>query len=177
MMNKIIAFAGSNSKTSINKQLATYAANLIGDVEVEILDLNDFELPLYSVDSEIEKGVPDNAKRFLEHIKSTNGIVLSLAEHNGAYTSVFKNLMDWTSRLGGKLWNDKPMLVMSTSPGGRGGATVLEIANGYFKYMGGNVISTYSLPLFNSNFSNGEIVNKELDSLLKKSIEIFKKSL
>jgi len=28
-MKQIIAFAGSNSKTSINKQLATYAASLV----------------------------------------------------------------------------------------------------------------------------------------------------
>ena len=51
-MKKIIAFAGSSSRNSINKQLATYAANLFQNVEVEILDLNDYEMPVFSVDKE-----------------------------------------------------------------------------------------------------------------------------
>ena len=121
-MKKIIAFAGSNSKQSINKKLAEYVANQIEDVNTEILDLNDYELPIYGMDYEIAHGIPDNAKVFLDKIKSSDGIVLSLAEHNGAYASVFKNIFDWISRIDGKLWSDIPMLLMATSPGGRGGA-------------------------------------------------------
>ena len=45
-MKSIIAFAGSNSKQSINKQLAIYASSLVKDTSVSILDLNDFELPI-----------------------------------------------------------------------------------------------------------------------------------
>jgi chromate reductase len=40
---KIIAFAGSNSRNSINKKLVTYASTLFTGAQVEILDLNDFE--------------------------------------------------------------------------------------------------------------------------------------
>ena len=47
---KVLAFAASNSKKSINKQLVTYAAGLIDDAQVETLDLNDYELPLFSED-------------------------------------------------------------------------------------------------------------------------------
>ena len=50
---KIIAFGGSSSKNSINKQLATYAAHLFQNVEVEVLDLNDYEMPLFSVDKDV----------------------------------------------------------------------------------------------------------------------------
>ena len=131
-MKQIIAFAGSNSKQSINKQLASYAADLVSLAEVKHLDLNDFDLPIYSIDLENERGIPENAIKFLDIIKSADGIVLSLAEHNGAYASVFKNLFDWMSRIDGKLWNETPMLLMATSPGGRGGSTVLEIAKGRF---------------------------------------------
>ncbi len=84
-MKHIIAFAGSNSKTSINKQLAIYAASLVEGVEVAVLDLNDFELPIYSMDLELSDGIPDDAHKFLNIIKSTDGMVLSLAEHNGTY--------------------------------------------------------------------------------------------
>jgi chromate reductase len=172
-MKNIIAFAGSNSKTSINKQLATYAASLVEGTEVNVLDLNDFELPLYGMDYELSHGIPDNARKFLELIKSTDGIVLSLAEHNGTYTTVFKNLFDWMSRIDGKLWSDKPMLLMATSGGARGGATGLDIAKGRFGYMGGNIVGSFSFPSFNDNFSNGKINDEELNNQLLEEVEQF----
>lgn len=176
-MKNIIAFAGSNSKNSINKQLAGYAAGLVENASVNILDLNDFELPLYGIDYEIAHGIPDDAQKFLDTIKSSDGIVLSLAEHNGAYATVFKNIFDWMSRIDGKLWSDKPMLLMATSPGARGGATVLEIAKGRFPYMGGNIVSEFSLPSFNDNFSDGKLVNEVLNNQLKEAVSVLKSNL
>ena len=131
-MKNILAFAGSNSKTSINKQLVTFAGNTIDAVKLTVLDLNDFNLPLYGIDLENEKGIPKEAEAFFNHIKTTDGIILSLAEHNGAYATVFKNLMDWLSRIDGGFFNDKPVLLMATSPGERGGQSVLEIAKDRF---------------------------------------------
>lgn len=176
-MKKIIAFAGSNSKTSINKQLATYAVSLVEGAAVNILDLNDFDVPLYGIDLENEKGIPDNAKTFLEHIKTSDGIVLSLAEHNGAYAAVFKNLFDWMSRIEGKLWYDKPMLLMATSPGDRGGASVLDIAKDRFPRHDANIVEAFSLPSFGDNFSDGKVVNDELNLDLKEKVKAFQNSL
>ena len=176
-MKKIIAFAGSNSKESINKQLAAYASSLVSNVEVNILDLNDFELPLFGVDLEKKNGFPDNAKKFLDLIKSSDGIILSLAEHNGAYSTAFKNIFDWMSRIDGKLWSNKPMLLMATSPGARGGASVLGIAKNRFPFMGGNIVSEFSLPSFGDNFKDDKIVDSELNSGLLKSITTFRNKL
>ena len=176
-MKNIIAFAGSNSKNSINKQLATYAANQIDNAVIEVLDLNDYELPLYGMDHELEFGIPDNAKNFLNKIQVADGIVLSFAEHNGAYSAVFKNLFDWMSRIDGKLWNGVPLLLMATSPGARGGATVLEIAKGRFPYMGGNIVGTFPFPSFNENFKKGKITNETLKSDLNKQIKALENSL
>ncbi len=176
-MNTIIAFAGSDSKESINKQLAVYASSLVENTDVTVLDLNDFELPLYGMDYETAHGIPENAHKFLEQIKGSDGIVLSLAEHNGAYATVFKNIFDWMSRIDGKLWSDKPMLLMATSPGARGGATVLEIAKGRIPYMGGNIVADFSLPSFYENFSEGTITNEELNEQLKKQVDIFRNNL
>ena len=176
-MKNIIAFAGSNSKTSINKKLATYAASLVGNANTTVLDLNDFELPLYGIDYENEHGIPDNATTFLDYIKSSDGVILSLAEHNGTYSTVFKNLFDWMSRIDSKLWSEKPMLLMATSPGARGGATALEIAKGRFPYMGGNIVATFSLPSFGNNFSDGKIVNEDLNTSLLEEVKIFSEAL
>jgi NAD(P)H-dependent FMN reductase len=40
-------FGASSSKDSINKQLAAYAAGLFENASVEILDLNDYEMPIF----------------------------------------------------------------------------------------------------------------------------------
>lgn len=172
-MKKIIAFGASNSKESINKQLASYTANRVAGAEVEILDLNDFPLPIYGIDLENAEGIPANAQKFLDKIKAADGIVLSFAEHNGAYATVFKNLFDWMSRIDGKLWSEVPMFLMATSPGGRGGQTVLDIAAGRFPYMGGNIVAKFSLPGFGSNFTADGIADADLATSFEKELKAF----
>jgi NAD(P)H-dependent FMN reductase len=176
-MKHILAFAGSSSSTSINKQLARYASSLVDNAQATILDLNDYELPIYSSDLEKAQGIPENAHKFLEHIKNSDGIVVSLAEHNGAYSAVFKNLFDWMSRAVQKNFMNKPMLLMATSPGARGGLSVLEMAKDRFPRHDANVVATYSLPSFNDNFSDGKITNDDLNSELKSAVKTFKNSL
>jgi len=176
-MKQIIAFAGSTSKTSINKQLVTYTASLVDNAQATVLDLNDFSLPLFSVDLQKEQGIPDNALKFLDYIKNSDGIVVSLAEHNGAYSAAFKNIFDWMSRAEQKLFMDKPMLLMATSTGARGGASVLEIAKDRFPRHSAQVVATFSLPLFNDNFSDGKVSNDDLNSDLKSAVLTFKNSL
>ena len=107
----------------------------------------------------------------MNEIKDADGVVLSLAEHNGAYSTAFKNAYDWMSRIDGTLWSEKPMLLMATSPGARGGATVLEIAKGRFPYMGGNIIADLSFPSFFDNFKEGIIADENLNKRLQTAID------
>lgn len=176
-MKKIIALGASSSKNSINKTLAIHAASKISNATVAAIDLNDYVLPLYSVDAENEFGIPKEAHQVDEKIVCADGLVISLAEHNGSYTSVFKNLLDWLSRIDIKVWKDLPMLLMATSPGGQGGASVLTTAKTGFPYMGGNVVADFSLPSFYDHFSNTGITNKELATTLDEKVALFEKSL
>jgi NAD(P)H-dependent FMN reductase len=171
-MKKILAFGASSSKTSINKQFATYVANQFENSEIEILDLNNYEMPIYSVDREKENGIPALAQEFYSKIGSADLIVLSLAEHNGAYSSAFKNILDWASRINAKTFQQKPMLLLATSPGPRGGSSVLEIAKNRFPFQGADLKGSFSLPNFNENFNteNG-ITNPELKSELMKIVK------
>ncbi len=91
---KITCFVASSRRASINKQLVTYAAGLIEDAEVEILDLNDYELPLFSVDREAELGQPPLAQAFLGRIIEGDALVIAFAEHNGCYSAAYKNIYD-----------------------------------------------------------------------------------
>ncbi|MEZ4803033.1 MAG: NAD(P)H-dependent oxidoreductase [Gelidibacter sp.] len=176
-MKHILTFAGSNSSDSINKQLAMYAAGLVKEAKVTVLDLNDFDLPIYSKDLEAKKGIPENAKKFHNHIREAEGLVISLAENNGAYSAVFKNLFDWMSRYEQKVFLGKPMLLMATSPGGRGGASVLAMAKDRFPRHDAKIVAEFSLPLFNDKFSNGKITDSDFDKTLKEAVQQFQKEL
>jgi hypothetical protein len=69
------------------------------------------------------------------------------------------------------------MLLMATSPGARGGASVLEIAKNAFPRYGAIIKGTFSLPSFNDNFDvvKGRISNEELDKQLGEIVKNFLK--
>lgn len=160
-MKKILAFGASNSKTSINKSFAIYAARQVENAEVIVADLNDYASPLYSVDLEKEQGIDKNALRFYDLIKQADAIVVSLAEYNGLHTSAFKNLWDWLSRIPMEkpmnIWDGKPMFLLSTSPSRRPMNNVLKISKDIFPHFGAIIVADFYLPSFNHFFRNGQI--------------------
>lgn len=166
-MSQIIYFAGSSSKTSINRELAKYTAKRLGGDNIMGLDLNDYEAPLFSVDRE-NQGIPGVITDFLKVIRESDVIVLSLAEHNSNFTVAFKNIIDWCSRVDRHFWSDKTIFLLSTSPGKRGGQSVLELGKKIITRMGGRVKAEFSLPKFRDNFSLEDGI---LDEELKKSYE------
>jgi NAD(P)H-dependent FMN reductase len=169
---KILAFGGSNSSSSINRKFAGYAASLFPDSEVELLDLNDFPMPLFSVDTEAAKGNPPAAAKFLDRIANADLLVISLAENNSSFNVGFKNIFDWNSRINPKQFQNKPMLLMASSPGKRGGASVLAHANAIFPFHGAQIKGSFSLPSFYENFDDRTgIINMELNERLKEIIK------
>ena len=174
-MKNILTIGGSTSRNSINKKLAEYAGDLLKNVNLTKIDLNNYEMPLFSIDIENEEGFPKSAIEFNSVIAKADGFIVSLAEHNGAYSAAFKNSFDWLSRIDGKVWRNKPMLLLSTSPGGRGGQSVMELALSRFPHSGGKIISTMTFPSFYDNFQHGEIVNSELKENLTEQVNNFEK--
>lgn len=174
---KIFAFAGSTSSTSINKQLVKFVLKSFPEHEAQLIDLNDYAMPVFSVDLEKE-GFPEQAHAFLQQIKEAGVIICSLAEHNRAYTAAFKNILDWASRINVKLFQEKPMLLMSTSPGGYGGGNVMNAAKIAFPQFGADVKETFSLGNFYDNFdSENGIINPEICDEYRLKIENFKKQI
>jgi len=177
-MKNIIAIGGSNSRQSINQQLASWAANEVKESLVELLDLNDFEMPIYSIDLENEHGIPQEAQDFKSKIKAADGIVVSLAEHNGSYTAAFKNITDWVSRIEQGTWSDKPVLLMATSPGGRGGQSVLNAAKMTLPHQGAVVAGVFSLPSFGKNFdSKSGLTDEGLKRNFMEQLELFNEAV
>lgn len=170
---KLLAFAASSSTKSINKALVTYAANILDGYAVDVVDLNDYELPLFSEDKEAEIGKPETAKDFLEKIRTADALIVSFAEHNGSYAAAYKNLFDWCSRIDPKVYQGKPMVLLSTSPGPGGASNVLNAAINSMPHFGADIKGSFSLPKFYDNFdmSNNKITDSEMASELKLIVE------
>lgn len=169
---KILALGASSSKTSINKTLATYAASLVSDAKVETLDLNDFELPMYSEDKEKELGQPKLAQNFIAKMNCADAIIVSFAEHNGTYTVAFKNILDWASRVSRDVYQQKPVVFLATSPGPGGAASVLNVATTSAQFFGANVKGSMSIPSFYENFdmSSQQLLNQQVKNELEQVV-------
>lgn len=127
---KILAFAATNSRISISRALVEYAADrlqsdILPGAEIQFLDLNDFAMPIYSIDRETEGGIPPEARAFFDAIGAADAVLVSFAEHNGSSTAAWKNIFDWMSRIEMKLWQGKPVVMLAATPGPRAGAGVL----------------------------------------------------
>lgn len=150
-MTKILAFAGSNSPVSINHELILNVVGRITEHEIEVLKLRELEIPMYSNARE-KIGIPENIKLLYEKILDHQALIISVNEHNRNVSAFFKNILDWLSRIDRKFMEGKKILLMSTSPGQRGGAASLEYCKLQFPRFGGEIVESFSLPQFYENF-------------------------
>jgi len=150
-MKKIIAFTGSNSPNSINQKLIDYILKEFPNSCIEYLDLRGYNLPMYSPEIE-QKGIPFSAKDLFQTFTSANGFILASPEHNGLPSAFLKNHIDWLSRIDQRFFGDKPILLLSTSPGRTGGSSHLEIMAKLVERWGGELVGQFSLGDFYQNF-------------------------
>ncbi|GGG66075.1 NADPH-dependent FMN reductase [Epilithonimonas arachidiradicis] len=173
---KILAFAGSNSRASINKILAEYTAKQFNGAEVEVLDLNDYEMPIFSVDREKHDGIPTLALRFAEKIDAADLLIIALAEHNSSYTVAFKNVFDWVSRIKDrKHFGEKPVFLLATATGPGGGRHVVAAFEQRAKSSGANVLQSFYLPKFKETFDIEKgIVDEEKNAEFQEKLSAVK---
>ena len=126
---KLIAFAGSTRQGSLNRAVVSAAVEHAREAgaEVELIELSDFELPIYNGDLESEKGIPAAAialkKKFLE----ADGFIIASPEYNSAFSPLLKNTIDWCSRAESDdepplaAYAGKYALLLAASPGALGG--------------------------------------------------------
>lgn len=174
---KILGFGASNSTKSINRQLVQAAMALVKDAQTEVIDLHHYEMPLYSPEREANDGYPQEAKDFLQKIQECDALIISFAEYNGLMAPTFMNTVDWASRVERKVFQEKPILVMSATPGGAFGSRVMPHAEKFVSNVGGKPVGTFFLPGFNNNFKDGEIINPEKKAELAEVMADFEKSL
>jgi len=129
---RLLVFAGSLRKASLNKKLAKHvaAAAKKEGAEVTHIELNDYEVPIYNGDIE-DSSVPENVRKLQQLAGDHDGFLIVTPEYNGAVPAVVKNTLDWISRpqangdSGGDLLKGKVAGILSASPGGLGGLRAL----------------------------------------------------
>lgn len=109
---------GSNSRASINLQLAKALAKLVADkADFEFIDIG--HLPLYNRDD--DANTPQVFVDFKNKVRAKNGILFVTPEHNRSVPAPLKNALDAGSRpYGQSAWGGIPAAVIGTSPGGPG---------------------------------------------------------
>ena len=127
---KVLAFGASNHSASINVALATFAAerfkaNYAPEAVLETINLNDYEMPIYSLDRENAGGIPQLGQDLYAKIGTADRLIISFPEYNGSYTSAWKNVYDWMSRIDAKVYQDTPAVALAATPGPRAGAGIL----------------------------------------------------
>ncbi|MEL7398447.1 MAG: NAD(P)H-dependent oxidoreductase [Pseudomonadota bacterium] len=149
---KTLAFAASNHSQSINGALVGYAAARLKMVspgaEIEFIDINDYEMPIYSMDREKSDGVHPLAQNFFGKIGDADALIVSFAEYNGYVTAAWKNIYDWMSRIDQKVWQDKPIVLLAATPGPRAGANVLQTQEFTAPFFGMDIKGNYGVGLW-----------------------------
>ncbi len=170
-MKNILAFSGSFSTDSINHKLVSYATSIVTNANVSVIRLSDFEVPIFRSELEAESGIPLPIQRLRLLFDEGDAFIISTPEYNGSIAAGLKNTLDWISRMEGKIFQGKPVLLMATSPGGRGGQSVLSHLSAVMPFWGAELIGSFSLPKFGENFSDGKISDAELELQLNELIK------
>jgi NAD(P)H-dependent FMN reductase len=144
MTVSILALAGSSRDGALSVRLrdAVAAELRAAGADVELLDLRSLELPLYDGDLEAREGVPEGARRFRDALQRAHGVLFVTPEYNGFPTPLALNAWDWLSRVaadgagpaGLATTADKPLALLSSSPGPLGGLRALGLAR---QFLGG----------------------------------------
>jgi len=144
---KILVFAGSIRKDSLNWKLARAAARRLGQagLEVTLADLRDYPMPMYDGDIEAA-GMPAEARAFRELLKQHDAFVIASPEYNGSFSALLKNAIDWTSRRllpderPGTVFRGKVAALLSASPGPNGGRRGLRHVTELLQMLGMEVL-------------------------------------
>jgi NAD(P)H-dependent FMN reductase len=134
---KLLLIAGSARQGALSVELrnaARQAAEAAG-AQTSLLDLRALALPIYDGDLEAAEGVPSGAATLRDAIREHDALVIVTPEYNGFPTPLVINAFDWLSRLpdGLKTTADKPVALLSSSPGALGGLRAMNFLRAYLQ--------------------------------------------
>ena len=176
---KIVVFAGSARSESFNKKLAATAASIAESkgLTVTLLDLADFDAPVYNGDIEAEAGLPESMRRLKTILTSHDGFLIATPEYNGHVPPLLSNCFSWVSR---KENDEKSMIafegktagLMATSPGRLGGIRVLPRLRSTLADLGVMVVPGFvSVPSAMNAFDDEGVVSEDVSASITALVE------
>jgi chromate reductase len=120
---KILAFAASLRRGSLNRKLVTLAVESAraAGAEVDLAEFREFEMPIYDGDLDASAGLPPGGLALKRRIEGADAVLISAPEYNYSVAGPLKNAIDWVSRGRPMPWRGKSILLMSASPSPMGG--------------------------------------------------------
>ena len=98
---RLLAFAASLKRESLNRKLINLAVELAREaqVEVDLADFREFDMPLYDADLQSSAGFPEGARELARRIEAVDGLMIASPEYNYSLPGTLKNAIDWVSRM------------------------------------------------------------------------------
>ncbi|MEA2712769.1 MAG: hypothetical protein QOK27_730, partial [Gemmatimonadales bacterium] len=98
---RLLAFAASLKRESLNRKLINLAVELAREaqVEVDLADFREFDMPLYDADLQNSAGFPEGAQELARRIEAVDGLMIASPEYNYSLPGTLKNAIDWVSRM------------------------------------------------------------------------------
>lgn len=174
---KILALSGSNSCYSIHQEMLIYLRKQLWQLPVELIPYSHFNLPIYSVDMEKFVGIPESILLFAKQLRTSDGLILSIPEHNGNVSAYFKNLIDWLSRTDQQFLIHTKIFLLATSPRLAEGRQVLQIMSDCIYSFGGEITAQLPLCGFEHVFADGKIHDPNIEMAIKTQLMQFVQSL
>lgn len=180
----ILFISGSTRKGSYNTKLVKFAYNHSLEIGMnsKIVNLNDFEMPIYNGDYEHERGIPQNAKKLKQLFINSKALFISTPEYNGFFSPLLKNTLDWLSRpepgneVSISAFKNKFAVISAASIGKLGGIRALPHLRILLNNLGVTV-SYYNIaiPFADKNFDpKGKLQDENLRNSVFKSIDHLK---
>lgn len=101
---KVALISGSTRTGSINTKLIHAMAKRYeaADFKATIVNLKDYEMPIYNGDYEAEHGAPKTTLALAKLMLEQDGIFITSPEYNGSLSPLLKNTIDWLTRTGNR---------------------------------------------------------------------------
>lgn len=179
---KILTFAGSLRKDSLNKKLSHVALNFVKTnqlADIEFCDLQTLQIPVYDGDLETALGLPAGVVQLCQKISEAQALIVCTPEYNGSIPGILKNTIDWISRQKPNPLAGKHILILAASPGALGGVRSLWHTRVPFEVLGAHVYpEMMGVPkaheAFSADLAEGlKLIDPKLSQNLEKLIKEF----
>lgn len=126
---------------------------------VEILDLNEYQFPLFDERLRLQKNPSDKLLDFASRVKAADGVIIVTPEYNGGYPASLKNVVDVLY----DEWRRKPIAISTVSDGVFGGTQVItSLQWSLWKIRSWTVPAMFPVPKAQDNYSpEGVPIDKE----------------